>query len=86
MLIALSGFGCHSYRSGTPTIPTVICHVQRFDIVILDEATQMTEPLSLAALVRARAKHLIIAGDPCQLGPIIATPAAVTVEGGAGHQ
>jgi len=46
----------------------------------------MTEPLSLAALFRARAKHLIIAGDPCQLGPILATPAAVSVAGGAGHQ
>ena len=41
----------------------------------------MTEPLSLAALIRARAKHLIIAGDPCQLGPILATPASVTLPG-----
>ena len=45
----------------------------------------MTEPLSLAALIRARAKHLIIAGDPCQLGPILATPATVTVSGKADH-
>ncbi len=65
--------------------PNTTWHAQRFDIVILDEATQMTEPLSLAALIRARAKHLIIAGDPCQLGPILATPARVTVAGRASH-
>jgi superfamily I DNA and/or RNA helicase len=55
--------------------------MQRFDIVVLDEATQVTEPLSLVALIRARAKHVVIAGDPCQLGPILAFPPAVIPNG-----
>ena len=55
--------------------------VQRFDIVVLDEATQVTEPLSLMALIRARAKHVVIAGDPCQLGPILAFPPTMSPKG-----
>ena len=65
----------HASQTAVPS------RAQRFDIVILDEATQMTEPVSLAALIRARAKHLIVAGDPCQLGPILAMPAALTLSG-----
>ena len=39
---------------------------------------QMVEPLSLLPLTRAHCKLLVVAGDPCQLPPIIAQPAATT--------
>ena len=39
---------------------------------------QMVEPLSLLPLTRAHCKLLVVAGDPCQLPPIIAHPAATT--------
>jgi len=50
---------------------------QTFDVLLLDECSQMTEPTSLMPLLRARARHLIAAGDPCQLPPVIASPAVV---------
>ncbi len=40
-----------------------------FDCVVVDEATQAPDPLLLVAL--ARAKVAVLAGDPCQLGPVI---------------
>lgn len=41
-----------------------------FDCVVVDEATQAPDPLLLVAL--ARAKVAVLAGDPYQLGPVIA--------------
>ena len=38
----------------------------------------MVEPLSLLPLLRARCKHLVLAGDPCQLPPMVASPAMTT--------
>lgn len=49
-----------------------------FPVVLLDEATQMTEPLSLVPLLRARAAFLIAAGDPQQLPPVLASPAEIS--------
>ncbi len=46
----------------------------RFDLALIDEATQATEPLSLLAFLRAR--RLILAGDHRQLPPTILSPAA----------
>jgi ATP-dependent RNA/DNA helicase IGHMBP2 len=40
-----------------------------FDCVVVDEATQAPDPLLLVAL--ARAKVSVLAGDPCQLGPVV---------------
>jgi DNA polymerase III delta prime subunit len=40
-----------------------------FDAVIVDEATQTPDPLLLIAL--ARGKVAVLAGDPCQLGPVV---------------
>lgn len=40
-----------------------------FDLVVLDEATQSPDPLSLVALQRA--KRVVLAGDPCQLPPTV---------------
>jgi len=40
-----------------------------FDCVILDEATQAPDPLTLVAL--GRAKVAVLAGDPHQLGPVV---------------
>jgi superfamily I DNA and/or RNA helicase len=41
----------------------------RFDCVVLDEATQATDPMLLVAL--GRAKVAVLAGDPQQLGPVV---------------
>lgn len=40
-----------------------------FDRVIVDEATQIPDPIALIALARAR--KAVLAGDPCQLPPTI---------------
>jgi len=40
-----------------------------FDLVVMDEATQATEPLSWVALVKA--KKVVMAGDPMQLPPTV---------------
>jgi superfamily I DNA and/or RNA helicase len=42
---------------------------QRFDWVVLDEATQSPDPMSLVALLRA--PRAVLAGDPCQLPPTV---------------
>ncbi|MBI2069511.1 MAG: AAA family ATPase [Elusimicrobia bacterium] len=42
---------------------------ENFDLVVLDEASQSTEPLSWIPLVKA--KKAILAGDVCQLPPTI---------------
>ncbi|GLC60082.1 hypothetical protein PLESTB_001571200 [Pleodorina starrii] len=49
-----------------------------FTVVVLDECSQMTEPLCLVPLLRARARFLVAAGDPLQLPPVIANPANLT--------
>jgi regulator of nonsense transcripts 1 len=38
--------------------------------VLIDEATQATEPETLIPILRG-AKHVILVGDHCQLGPVI---------------
>lgn len=40
-----------------------------YDLVVLDEATQAPDPIALVAI--ARAKRLVLAGDPCQLPPTV---------------
>ena len=42
---------------------------RRFDLVVLDEATQCPDPLALAAF--ARAPKVVLAGDPEQLPPTV---------------
>jgi superfamily I DNA and/or RNA helicase len=42
---------------------------ERFDLVVLDEATQATDPVALAALVRGAV--VVLAGDPQQLPPTV---------------
>lgn len=42
---------------------------RRFDLVVLDEATQAPDPLALAAF--ARAPRVVLAGDPEQLPPTV---------------
>jgi len=42
----------------------------RFKRVIIDEATQATEPESLIPIVKG-AKQLVLVGDHCQLGPVV---------------
>ena len=42
----------------------------RFRQVLIDEATQATEPEMLIPILKG-AKHIILVGDHCQLGPVI---------------
>ncbi len=42
---------------------------KRYDVVVVDEATQAPDPIALVAL--ARAQRCVLAGDPCQLPPTI---------------
>jgi superfamily I DNA and/or RNA helicase len=42
---------------------------ERFDLAVIDEATQATEPSALLALLRAR--KAVLAGDPAQLPPTV---------------
>ena len=46
-----------------------ILGARRFDVVVLDEATQCPDPLALAAF--ARAPKVVLAGDPEQLPPTV---------------
>lgn len=46
-----------------------------FDVVVLDECSQVIEPLALAPLLRGQARFLVAAGDPRQLPPLVAAPA-----------
>ncbi|MFT7624487.1 MAG: ATP-dependent RNA/DNA helicase IGHMBP2, partial [Myxococcota bacterium] len=41
----------------------------RFDLVVLDEATQAADPIALVAL--GRGDRVVLAGDPCQLPPTV---------------
>ena len=43
-----------------------MCHAQ----LLIDEATQATEPEALLPLVLG-AKQVVLVGDHCQLGPVI---------------
>jgi predicted DNA helicase len=47
---------------------------RRFDVVVIDEACQSTEPAAWVPLLRAN--KLILAGDHCQLPPTIISPEA----------
>ncbi|MGL6096380.1 MAG: AAA domain-containing protein, partial [Fimbriiglobus sp.] len=47
----------------------------RFDLAVLDEACQATEPASWLPLIRA--DRVVFAGDPCQLPPTVISNAAV---------
>jgi ATP-dependent RNA/DNA helicase IGHMBP2 len=48
---------------------------ERFDLVMMDEATQASEPLAL--LAAERAERLVLAGDPMQLPPTILSGEAI---------
>ena len=53
-------------------------------MAILDECSQMTEPMSLLPVVRAKAAHLIAVGDPQQLPPLLRTAAFRSAGAGSG--
>ena len=53
---------------------------ERFDLVVLDEATQVPDPLALVAL--SRGERAVLAGDPEQLPPTVLNPEAE--QGGLG--
>jgi superfamily I DNA and/or RNA helicase len=55
--------GCDHYLLGRGD------ELAAFDCVVIDEATQASDPLLLVAL--ARGKVCVLAGDPHQLGPVV---------------
>ncbi|KAG2493974.1 hypothetical protein HYH03_007901 [Edaphochlamys debaryana] len=90
-LVALAAGAERQRRRALRTVPVVgatVCSLLQpgledacgggFTVVVLDEASQMTEPLCLVPLLRARARFLVAAGDPLQLPPVIASPATLT--------
>ncbi|UPQ96762.1 P-loop nucleoside triphosphate hydrolase [Chloropicon primus] len=62
------GVTCHSSTNS-------LLDDRKFDIVILDECSQIIEPLSMVPILRSKASHLIAVGDPHQLPPVVASPA-----------
>lgn len=40
-----------------------------FDVVVIDEASQIAEPLAIAAILRG--KRFVLVGDDCQLPPVV---------------
>lgn len=50
-------------------IPSSELAEERFDLALVDEATQATEPMTLTAWLRA--PRVVLAGDHCQLPPTI---------------
>ncbi|CAN0187178.1 unnamed protein product [Ascophyllum nodosum] len=50
---------------------------RRYDIVLLDECSQIVEPLSLLPIAVARPERIVLVGDPMQLPPPIAHARAV---------
>jgi hypothetical protein len=49
----------------------------KFDVIIQDECSQLTEPLSLLSLIKFMPKNLILVGDPNQLPPTINTSSSL---------
>lgn len=58
---------------------------QKFSIVIVDECSQLVEPLSLVPVARFQSECLMLVGDPRQLPPIVfgATGTRTDVDAGA---
>lgn len=56
---------CTCAGSGDPRLKNF-----RFRQVLIDEATQATEPECLIPIVRG-AKQIVLVGDHCQLGPVV---------------
>lgn len=61
-MMLLNGFVSFCYR-----------YIRYFDVCIIDEASQCTEPWSLVAL-QYQIKSLILVGDPNQLCPVVLSP------------
>ncbi|KFM27096.1 Uncharacterized protein C4orf21 [Auxenochlorella protothecoides] len=77
MLSTVPIVGVTCYSSMLPVLDG-----QVFAVTILDECSQLVEPLSLSPIIRAQSRYLIAVGDPLQLPPIVATPTAVAPAGG----
>jgi predicted DNA helicase len=61
--------------SGLPAFPL---RDERFDLVLIDEATQAIEPLTLLGWLRA--ERVVLAGDPLQLPPTVLSRAAAGLQ------
>jgi hypothetical protein len=83
----LGGGGDGEPAAGAPARPAFA----PFQVAVLDEASQVTEPLAVMALLATRCTlGIVVAGDPCQLPPVVpGGPAAVTPRpdgASGGHQ
>jgi superfamily I DNA and/or RNA helicase len=50
-----------------------------FDVAVVDEASQIAEPLAAVSLAAGGASYVVVAGDPQQLPPVVASPSAVSL-------
>ncbi|RKP25543.1 P-loop containing nucleoside triphosphate hydrolase protein [Syncephalis pseudoplumigaleata] len=59
-----------AWDAGTTCMATTlpVFDAQRFDVVLLDEACQVMEPMSLLPLVRFGSSRAVLIGDPLQMG------------------
>jgi hypothetical protein len=62
------GVTCHSSINA-------LLDKQEFYVAILDECSQIIEPLGMMPIIRSKAKFLVACGDQKQLPPVIASPA-----------
>mmetsp|Transcript_4471 Transcript_4471/g.13558 ORF Transcript_4471/g.13558 Transcript_4471/m.13558 type:complete len:1016 (+) Transcript_4471:86-3133(+) len=70
LLMAADVIACTCVSAGDPRLSSF-----RFRSVLIDEATQATEPEALIPIVHG-CKQLVFVGDHCQLGPVITAKAA----------
>ena len=61
------GVTCHSAINA-------ILDKRKFQMVILDECSQIIEPLSMLPIIRSKPNFLVAVGDPLQLPPVLASP------------
>ncbi len=61
--------GCTTHAAARSDAIAFMCKDGLFDTVIIDESTQISEPMSLAAINRAR--RFVLVGDHKQLPPIV---------------
>jgi regulator of nonsense transcripts 1 len=75
-LLALGGGGGGKGGGGRRSTTTTTSRPITFRAVVIDEATQATEPATLVPLVRG-AQMAVLAGDPRQLPPTVVSRAAL---------
>ena len=72
------GGGGQQYQCSTAAAAAAAASAASFDVAVVDEASQIAEPLAAASLAAGGARYVVVAGDPMQLPPIVASPRTVS--------